>query len=67
MKTSTTVASPHSEKEPCKVVDCIVHPDVCKEMMSKTDNELLRFFSELLCAYIHQKHKIELSPQGRIV
>jgi hypothetical protein len=49
------------------VIDCIVHPDVCKEMMSKTDNELLRFFSELLCAYIHQKHKIELSAQGRRV
>jgi len=54
-----------NRKEPCKVLDCIINPDVCKEMQKKTDNELIAFFADILCAYIIQKHKVELSAKGR--
>ena len=40
------------ENDPCKVLDCIINPDICREMKKKSDNELLSFFADLLVAYV---------------
>ena len=62
MRTSTRVGSGSDvENEPCKVLDCIINPEICAEMKKKTDKELLAFFGEILVTYVFQKHKIELS------
>lgn len=62
----TTVGNRHPESEPCKVIDCIINPDVCKEMQKKSEAELLQFFSDILVAYVQQKHNVELSTRGRL-
>lgn len=46
------------------MLDCIVNPDVCREMQKKTELELLQFFSDILVAYVQQKHGVQLSTRG---
>ena len=53
----------HKENDPCKVIDCIINPDVCAEMKKKSDKDLLSFFSDILSAYVQQKHGVELSTR----
>ena len=53
----------NAENEPCKVIDCIINPEVCSEMSKKSDRDLLAFFRDLLTVYIFQKHRIQLSSE----
>lgn len=62
-RTRTKVDSASPENEPCKVLDCIINPEICAEMKKKTDTELLAFFREILVTYVFQKHKVELSVE----
>lgn len=48
------------------MLDCIVNPDVCQEMQKKSEVELLGFFSDILVAYVQQKHQVILSTKGRL-